>query len=134
MISLHPFPSLFSACCLILSAVRRFYYKFTNMSLRHIVLHEASTRYPQSHSCLNGLFFTQSLLLLCHFYLFLSRLSELVWKLTGEISLQLALECSPSLFGPPNSNESNAKNKTVLPKSKLKGNNISLICNSETFQ
>ena len=41
----------------------RVIYKFINMSLQHIVLLEASTRSPQSHTCLNGLF-------LFHFWLF----------------------------------------------------------------
>ena len=50
-------------------------------------------------------FFLQSLLLLFHFCVFLSQLSELVWKLTEEISLQSAPKRFPS-FGPPaNSNK-----------------------------
>ena len=49
--------SLNTECLLFdLSAVSRFNFKLTNMSLQHIVLHEASTRSPQSHPCLNGLF------------------------------------------------------------------------------
>ena len=68
-----------------------------------------STRSPQSHQCLNGFFLTASLLLLFHFCLFLSQLSELVWKLVEEISLQSASKRFPS-FGPPaNGNKSNAK-------------------------
>ena len=49
--------SLNTECLLFdLLAVSRFNFKLTNMSLQHIVLHEASTRSPQSHPCLNGLF------------------------------------------------------------------------------
>ena len=53
---------------------------------------------------------------------FLSLLSELVWKLAEEISLQSAAKKSkrfPS-FGPPlNGNKSNAKKISISPKSKL---------------
>ena len=53
--------------------------------------------------------FLQSLLLLFHFCIFLSQLSELVWKLAEEISLQSASKRFAS-FGPPaNGNKSNAK-------------------------
>ena len=41
-------------------------------------------------------FFLQSLLLLFHFCVFLSQLSELVWNLAQEISLQLASKRFPS--------------------------------------
>ena len=44
--------------------------------------------------------FLQSLLLLFHFCVFLSQLSELVWKLTEEINYQSASKHFPS-FGPP---------------------------------
>ena len=57
------------------------------------------------------------LLLLFHFCVFLSQLSALVWKLTGEISLQWASKRFP------------CQKIQISPKSKLNGNNISLICN-----
>ena len=79
-----------------------------------------STRPPQSHQCLNG-FFVQSLLWLFHFYVFLSQLSELVWKLAEEISLQSASKRFPS-FGPPaNGNKSNAKKSRFRPNQNLTG-------------
>ena len=102
----------------------RVIYKFINMSLQHIVLLEASTRSPQSHTCLNGLF-------LFHFWLFsvsvpfcffLSQLSELVWKLAGEKSLQLAALGSFPFPGPPaNGNESNAKKSRFCSNRTLTG-------------
>ena len=49
----------------------------------------------------------QGLLLLFHFCLFLSRLSELLWKLAGEISFQMPLKRFTSLGPPANGNESN---------------------------
>ena len=59
--------------------------------------------------------FLQSLLLLFHFCIFLSQLSELVWKLAEEISLQSASKRFPS-FGPPaNGNKSNAKKSRFRP-------------------
>ena len=59
--------------------------------------------------------FLQSLLLLFHFCVFLSQLSELVWKLAEEISLQSASKRFPS-FGPPaNGNKSNAKKSRFRP-------------------
>ena len=77
--------------------------------------------------------FLQSLLLLFHFCVFLSQLSELVWKLAKEISLQSTSKRFPC-FGPPaNGNKSKAKKIQISPKSKLNGNNIALICNPEKF-
>ena len=65
--------------------------------------------------------FLQSLLLLFHFCVFLSQLSELVWKLAEEISLQLATKRFPS-FGPlANSNKSNAKKFRFRPNRNLTG-------------
>ena len=65
--------------------------------------------------------FLQSLLLLFHFCVFLSQLSELVWKLAEEISLQSASKRFPS-FGPPaNGNKSNAKNSRFGPNQNLTG-------------
>ena len=59
--------------------------------------------------------FSQSLLLLFHFCVFLSQLSELVWRLAEEISLQSASKRFPS-FGPPaNGNKSNAKKSRFRP-------------------
>ena len=89
------------------------------------------TRSPQSHRCLNGFFLTVFIVTVS-FCVFLSKLSELVWKLAEEI-LQSALKRFPS-FGPPaNGNKSNAKKIPISSKSKRNGNNISLICNPETF-
>ena len=66
-------------------------------------------------------FFLQSLLLLFHFCVFLSQLSELVWKLAEEISLQSASKRFPS-FGPPaNGNKSNAKKSRFRPNRNLTG-------------
>ena len=65
--------------------------------------------------------FLQSLLLLFHFCLFLSQLSELVWKLAEEISLHSASKRFPS-FGPPaNGNKSNAKKSRFGPNRNLIG-------------
>ena len=59
--------------------------------------------------------FLQSLLLLFHFCVFLSQLSELVWKLAEEISLESAPKGVPS-FGPPaNNNKSTAKKSRFRP-------------------
>ena len=65
--------------------------------------------------------FLVSLLLLFHFWVFLSQLSELVWKLAEEISLQSASKRFPS-FGPPaNGNKSNAKKSRFCPNRNLTG-------------
>ena len=65
--------------------------------------------------------FLQSLLLLFHFCVFLSQLSELVWKLVEEISLQSASKRFPS-FGPSaNGNKSNAKKSRFRPHRNLNG-------------
>ena len=65
--------------------------------------------------------FLQSLLLLFHFCVFLSQLSELVWKLAEEISLQSASKNFQS-FGPPaNGNKSNAKKSRFCPNRNLTG-------------
>ena len=64
--------------------------------------------------------FLQSLLLF-HFCVFLSQLSELVWKLAEEISLQSASKRFPS-FGPPaNGNNSNVKKSRFRPNRNLTG-------------
>ena len=65
--------------------------------------------------------FLHSLLLMFHFCVLLSQLSELVWKLVEEISLQWASERSPS-FGPPaNGNKSNTKKSRLRPNRNLTG-------------
>ena len=65
--------------------------------------------------------FLQSLLLLFHFCVFLSQLSELVWKLAEETSLQSASKCFPS-FGPlANCNKSNSKKSLFCPNRKSTG-------------
>ena len=63
----------------------------------------------------------QSLLLLFHFYVFLSQLSELIWKLAEEISLQSASKRFPSFGLPANGNKSNAKKSWFLPNRNLTG-------------
>ena len=74
-----------------------------------------------SHINVSMVSFLQSLLLLCHFCVFLSQLSELVWKLAEEISLQSASKRFPS-FGPPaNGNKSNAKKSRFRPNRNLTG-------------
>ena len=84
-----------------------------------ILLHEAFLhKVPQdllSDINVSMVSFLQSLLLLFHFCVFLSQLSELVWKLAEEISLQSASKCFPS-FGPPaNGNKSIAKKFRFRP-------------------
>ena len=56
-------------------------------------------------------FFLRSLLLLFHFCVFLSQLSELVWKLAEEISVQSAPKGFPS-FGPPANGKMQIENLT----------------------
>ena len=74
-----------------------------------------------SHINISMVTFLRSLLLLFHFCIFLSQLSDLVWKLAEEISLQLASKRFPS-FGPPaNGNKSNAKKFRFHPNRKLTG-------------
>ena len=74
-----------------------------------------------SHINVSMVSFLQSLLLLFHFCVFLSQLSELVWKLAEEISLQSASKRFPS-FGPPaNGNKSNAKKSRFRPNRNLTG-------------
>ena len=73
-----------------------------------------------SHIDVSMVSFLQSLLLLFHFCVFLSKLSELVWKLAEEI-LQSALKRFPS-FGPSaNGNKSNAKKSRFRPNRNLTG-------------
>ena len=76
-----------------------------------------------SHINVSMVSFLQSLSLLFHFCVpaFLSQLSELIWKLAEEISLQLASKCFPS-FGPlANGNKSNAKKFRFRPNRNLTG-------------
>ena len=65
--------------------------------------------------------FLQSLLLLFHFCVFLSQLSEPVWKLAEEISLQSASKRLPSSGPPANGNKSNAKKSKFRPNWNLTG-------------
>ena len=88
--------------------------------MQNILLHEASfqmlrTRSSQSHQCLIQVSLLQSLLLLFHFCVFLSQLSELVRKLAKEISLQSASKRFPSFCPPANGNKSNAKKSRFRP-------------------
>ena len=104
--------------CWILSAVRGFNQQFTktNRCNEHCASRSQDLLgSPQSHPCLNVFFLTYSLSLLFHFCIFLSRLSELVWKLVGEISLQLALKRQPSLGPLIDGNEDNAKKSRFRP-------------------
>ena len=74
-----------------------------------------------SHINVSMVSFLQSLLLLFHFCVFLSQLSELVWKLAEEISLQSAPKRFPS-FGPPaNGNESTTKKSRFRANRNLTG-------------
>ena len=96
------------------------------MSGKQIVTQASGPIYPHfiwvlvsqdllSHINVSMVSFLQSLLLLFHFCLFLSQLSELVWKLAEEISLQSASKRFPS-FGPPaNGNKSNSKKSWFRP-------------------
>ena len=66
-------------------------------------------------------FLSYSLLLLFHFCVFLSQLSEFVWKLAEQISPQSASNRFP-YFGPPaNDNKSNAKKFGFRPNRNLTG-------------
>ena len=86
--------------------------------MQNILLHEEDLL---SHINVSTVSFLQSLLLLFHFCVFLSRLSELVWKLAEEISLQSALKCFQS-FGPPaNGNKSNARKSRFCPNRNITG-------------
>ena len=78
MISLHSFLKTFSACCFDFNGRREVYLKFTNASLQNTVLHEAYSIRSLSHIHVSTVSFLHSLLLLFHFCVFLSRLSELV--------------------------------------------------------
>ena len=74
-----------------------------------------------SHINVSMVSFLQALLLSFHFCVFLSQLSELVWKLAEEISLQSASKYFQS-FGPPaNGNKSNAKKSRFCPNRNLTG-------------
>ena len=74
-----------------------------------------------SHTNVSMVSFLQSLLLLFHFCVFLSQLSELVWKLAEGISLQSASKRFQS-FGPPaNDNKSNAKKPRFCRNRNLTG-------------
>ena len=74
--------------------------------------------------------FLKSLLLLFHLCVLLSQLFELVRKLAEEISRQSAPKhflC----FGPPANGNKVTPKIPISPKSKLNGNNVSLICDPE---
>ena len=75
-----------------------------------------------SHINVSMVSFLQSFLIFpFHFCAFLSQLSELVWKLAEEISLQSASKRFPS-FGPlANDNKSNAKKSRFRPNRNLTG-------------
>ena len=129
-ISLHTFLITCSACLFDFNGCREVYFKvFQRVVAKHCASRSLFRNICQPHPFLNGFFLTQSLLLLFHFCVFLSRLSELLWKQAREISYQLALKRFPSLGPPANGNESNAKKSRFGPNR----NNISLICNSEKF-
>ena len=100
------------------------------MSRKQIVTQASRPIYPHfiwvlvsqdllSHINVSMVSFLQSLLLLFHFCVFLSQLSELVWKLAEEISLQSASKRFPS-FGPPaNGSKSDAKKSWFRPNRNL---------------
>ena len=74
--------------------------------------------------------FLKSLLLLFQLCVLLSQLFELVRKLAEEISRQSAPKrflC----FGPPANGNKVTPKIPISPKSKLNGNNVSLICDPE---
>ena len=91
-----------------------------------------STRSPQSHPYVSMVSFLKSLLLLFHLCVLLSQLFELVWKLAEEISRQSAPKRFLS-FGPPANGNKVTPKIPISPKSKLNGNNVSLICDPEKF-
>ena len=89
--------------------------------LKHSASRSSAPQDLLSHINVSMLSFLQSLLLLFHFCVFLSQLSELVWKLAEEISLQLASKHFPS-FGPlANGNKTNAKKSRFRPNRNLTG-------------
>ena len=65
-----------------------------------------------SHINVSMVSFLQSLLLLFHFCVFLSQVSELVWKLAEEKSLQSASKRFPS-FGPPTNGNKRFKRQKI---------------------
>ena len=92
-------------------------------------------RNPQdllSHIHVSIVSFFKSLLLLFHLCVFLSQLFELVSKLAEEISRQSAPKRFQSFGLPANGNKVKPK-ISISPKSKLNGNNVSLICDPEKF-
>ena len=60
-------------------------------------------------------YFLRPLLLLFHFCVFFSRLSEHVWKLAEELSLQSVSKRFPSFDPPANGNKSNARKSPFRP-------------------
>ena len=85
-----------SACLFDLLAVGRFIYKLLiRRCKRWCVTKLYSTRCPQSHPCLNGFFLTSSLLLLFHFCVFLSQLSDLVWSAGGRNKPSTVIKAFP---------------------------------------
>ena len=122
MISCHYFFKTCSACLFDFVGSREIHLKVYQ---RVVAKHSASRSSPPqdllSHINVSTVSFLQSLLLLFHFCVFLSQLSELVWKLAEEISLQSASKCFQS-FGPPaNGNKSNAKKSRFCPNKNLTG-------------
>ena len=88
--------------------------KFTNASLQNILLQELNSTVQDllSHINVSMVSFLQSLLLLFHFCVFLSQVSELVWKLAEEKSLQSASKRFPS-FGPPTNGNKRFKRQKI---------------------
>ena len=101
---------------------QKLYYDFMALVfLKHSASRSSPPQDLLSHINVSMVSFLQFLLLPFHFCVFLSQLSELVWKLAEEISLQSASKCFQS-FGPPvNGNKSNAKKSRFCPNRNLTG-------------
>ena len=74
-----------------------------------------------SHINVSMVSFLQPLLLLFHFCVFLSQLSELVWKLAEEIKSSIGIKTLPIFCPPANGNKSNAKKPRFSPNRNLTG-------------
>ena len=122
------FPKHVTSVCLFLSSagskslLTRRCKTFCSMKLN-------STRSPQSHPCLNGFFLKVSIVAVS----FMRIAFTIIWactKLAEEISRQSAPKrflC----FGPPANGNKVTPKIPISPKSKLNGNNVSLICDPE---
>ena len=122
MISCQKFFKTCSACLFDFVGRREIHFKslLTRRCKTFCFTKLPSTRSPQSHQCLNCFFLTVFIVAVS-FLRIPFQLSELVWKLVEEISLQSASKCFPC-FGPPaNGNKSNAKKSRFRPNQNLTG-------------